>query len=398
MSFPDQFNPNNRDLFRVLVEIFSDPQRLQWELASELARVSSGVDGKDANVDPIARSKLEEIFHAAELLVSSSQDFSMGSSVYGTPNIITPPEWALVTLAEWKPLLSVVANAHAQQFKFEPRMQTDDGFNPIDMGGMFGQAAQALGPALIGMQIGTSIGNVARRTFGNFDIPIPRESKTTVCLVSTNIESFANDWSLSLEDVALWASIREIATAQLLDIPHISQALLEPLNSYAMNFSPDAGALEDKLSAIDITDLSDFSQMQSIFGDPSLISASTPTPLQREAMEQSSTMFSLIEGWAEYVASTLSSKLISSHGPLTEALRRARVEREEEQDYLDIFLGLNTTQEQIDLGAKFVNGLVERIGPARLGEIWKDAAHLPTPAELDAPGLWIERVSFLDAS
>jgi uncharacterized protein (DUF2342 family) len=36
--------------------------------------------------------------------------------------------------------------------------------------------------------------------------------------------------------------------------------------------------------------------------------------------------------------------------------------------------------------------VVERAGPEGLDPLWRDARSLPTPAEVDAPGLWLARV------
>ena len=37
-------------------------------------------------------------------------------------------------------------------------------------------------------------------------------------------------------------------------------------------------------------------------------------------------------------------------------------------------------------------GVVERAGEDSLGRLWSLARNLPTPAEVDAPGLWLERI------
>jgi hypothetical protein len=39
-----------------------------------------------------------------------------------------------------------------------------------------------------------------------------------------------------------------------------------------------------------------------------------------------------------------------------------------------------------------VSGLVERAGTGVFEVLWSDTESLPTPAELDAPGLWLARV------
>ena len=37
-------------------------------------------------------------------------------------------------------------------------------------------------------------------------------------------------------------------------------------------------------------------------------------------------------------------------------------------------------------------GVVERAGEESLARLWEPVRNLPTPAEVDAPGLWLERI------
>ena len=55
-------------------------------------------------------------------------------------------------------------------------------------------------------------------------------------------------------------------------------------------------------------------------------------------------------------------------------------------------LGLELGQPTYDLGAAFVDGVVERAGFDALDPLWRREAALPTPAEIQAPGLWLARI------
>jgi uncharacterized protein (DUF2342 family) len=77
---------------------------------------------------------------------------------------------------------------------------------------------------------------------------------------------------------------------------------------------------------------------------------------------------------------------------LTEALRRRRVEAAESDRFVERLFGLELTQATYARGAAFVDGVVERAGDVGLRRLWTDADHLPTPPEVDAPGLWLARI------
>ena len=43
-----------------------------------------------------------------------------------------------------------------------------------------------------------------------------------------------------------------------------------------------------------------------------------------------------------------------------------------------------------------MQGVVERAGEDGLSRLWTSERELPTPAELDAPGLWLARIDLPD--
>jgi uncharacterized protein (DUF2342 family) len=77
---------------------------------------------------------------------------------------------------------------------------------------------------------------------------------------------------------------------------------------------------------------------------------------------------------------------------LTEALRRRRVESAESDRFVERLFGLELSQATYERGAAFVAGVIERAGDDGLRRLWADAANLPTPPEVDAPGLWLARL------
>ena len=85
-------------------------------------------------------------------------------------------------------------------------------------------------------------------------------------------------------------------------------------------------------------------------------------------------------------------KLIGSYGMLTEALRRRRVETSEADRFVERLIGLELTQATYDRGAAFVDGVVERAGEEGLSRLWEGERMLPSPPEVDAPGLWLARI------
>jgi putative hydrolase len=242
---------------------------------------------------------------------------------------------------------------------------------------------------LIGMQSGFMAGHLARRALGQYDLPIPRTSGDELIVVAATIDHFADDWSLPVDDVRLWVCLNDIAHHAVLGRAHVRDRLQELLGEYAGGFQPDASSLEARLGELDPTDVA---SMQSVLGDPEAILGAMQTDAQRAVLTQISALVAAIEGYVDDVMDGVGRKLIGSYPSLTEALRRRRVERGDGDKFVERLFGLELTQSLYDRGAAFVGGVRERAGDEGLARLWRSASELPTPAEVDAPGLWLARI------
>jgi uncharacterized protein (DUF2342 family) len=92
----------------------------------------------------------------------------------------------------------------------------------------------------------------------------------------------------------------------------------------------------------------------------------------------------------------IGTSLIGTYPMLTEALRRRRVEADVSDRFVERILGLELDREHYDRGTDFVAGIVERAGTDGLGLLFSVPEHLPTPNEVDAPGLWLARIELPD--
>ena len=101
----------------------------------------------------------------------------------------------------------------------------------------------------------------------------------------------------------------------------------------------------------------------------------------------------MIDAYADHIADTVGQQLVGSHSQLAEAWYRRRAERGKGEEAAGALFGLDLEQSQVDRGRAFISGVIERAGEDGLARLWVSARNLPTPAEVDAPGLWLERIS-----
>jgi putative hydrolase len=326
----------------------------------------------------------------AELRVADTTGLSVsttGRAVSIVP--VTRTQWVQATLPAFKPRFESLATS----LSATPEDPLEASGDPT---AMLGNLMGMMTPMLVGMAAGSMVGHLATTSFGTYDLPIPRPATDELIVVARNLDAFAADWSLPDDDLRLWVCVHELTHHAVLGIPHVRSRLDDLLNRYAAGFQPDPNALEERFGQFDLSDAEGMAGLQSMFNDPEAILGAVQSPAQRELLPHLDALVAVIIGYADHVMDTIGEGLIGSYGMLAEALRRRRVTADESSRFVERLLGLELTQEQCDRGEAFVQGVVERAGKPGLDRIWRSERELPTPAEVDAPGLWLARIDLPD--
>jgi putative hydrolase len=388
VSTPGPFGGNPFEglpFFKDLAKLFSSQGALNWDFARQLAGWVATEGAAEGNVDPVVRIRIEEVARVAEMHVAATTGLSTtatGRALQVRP--VPRGEWALRTLDEWKPLLERLATSLGQG-----ALAGEEVVEPDDETDLLGGIGQLVVPLLMGGQAGSMVGHLSRRVLGQYDLPIPRPPSDEVMVIAANVDEFAKDWSLPVDDVRLWVSLSDIAHHAVLARPHVRARLEELLQSYAAGFRPDPNAIESRFGELDPTDPD---SLNNILGDPQALLGAMQSDEQRTLAPQLETLVAVIEGYVDWVVDTAGRKLISSYDSLTEALRRRRLDRGEGDKLVERLFGLELGQAQYDRGTSFVRGVLERAGEDGLGLLWRTERELPTPNEVDAPGLWLARL------
>jgi len=302
---------------------------------------------------------------------------------------VTRGEWARRTLDGWRPLLERLSTSLTAAGTAGQGEPGDDPLTSLLQG-----FSAAFGPLLFGMQAGAMVGHLATRTLGQYDLPIPRPASDELLVVGANIDALSEEWSLPIDDLRLWICLSELTTHAVLGVPHVRARLEELLLEYVGGFSVDPAALESRLGEVDPTNPE---ALQQALGDPAALLGAIQTPAQQAQLPRLEALVAAIVGYVDWVMDTVGTTLIGSYGMLTEALHRRRVEAGEGDRFVGHLLGLEVGQVAYDRGERFVQGIVERAGADALPRLWSDERNLPTPNEVDAPGLWLARIDLPDA-
>jgi putative hydrolase len=363
---------------------------LQWDAARQMAMQVAAGGGSEPNIDPIERMDVEQLGRVADLHVAQKTGLSTsvtGRSVQVVP--VTRLQWVQRSLDAYKPLFESLASSLGTAPAPDA---ADAGGDP--MAAMLTQLMSSMAPMMLSVSAGGMIGHLAQRSFGQYDLPVPRDPSDELLLVLPNVTEFADDWSIDRKDLLLWLCLHEVAHHAVLGVAHVRTSLERMLRDYASGFRPDAGGLVDKIGALDAGDdpMASMAELQGVLGDPEVVFGAIQTDAQRALLPRLEALVALIVGYVDHVMDAIGGTLIPSYAMITEAVRRRRVEADESDRFVARLLGLEIGQPTYDAGAAFVDGVVERAGFDALDPLWRGESFLPTPAEIEAPGLWLARI------
>jgi putative hydrolase len=353
----------------------------QWEMTRSFAANVATGGVAESNVEPVQRIRLEQLARVAELNVIEVTGMPVspdGRRLTCVP--VSKGDWTMRALDSWRAVLTAMtpapgpppAAAHEEADPFAAE-------DPMGgLGNLLGQWASAIGPMFFGLQVGSVVGHLSQRALGQYPLALPWAPSDELVVVTENIASFADDWSLPEEEALLWVCARELASNSVLTRPDIRNRMEELLAEFAKSSAAAQQDLTGRLGAL---------------GDPEALLGDLLSPESRRSSEQLTAVAVVIDGYADHVANVVGQKLVGSHTQLAEAWYRRRTERGKGEEAAGALFGLDLDQAQVDRGRAFIAGVIERAGVDGLTKLWVSARNLPTPSEVDAPGLWLERIS-----
>ncbi|HWM21311.1 MAG TPA: zinc-dependent metalloprotease [Ilumatobacteraceae bacterium] len=385
-------NPDERpddDPFSAL-PLFGDLSRalagqgpLNWDAARQFAQLGATGGTTEHNVDPAVRLAYADLARIAGLHVSDVMGATTG---FPDPKLLTPGQWAQETLDAYRPLFTELATSLGAPAK--PDATTSD-----PMAQMMAGLSKMLAPAMLGMAVGSMVGKLAQRAFGLHDLPIPRDQREIV-LVGDTIDAFAASWEIPIDEMRLWVLAHELCGHVLFSVPHIRDPLTDLVRRHVGAFRPDPEAVADKLAHVELSDDDPFQALQQAFGDPEVLLGAVRSPDQLALEPALDAAVATVVGYTDWVVDAVAVRVIGGDAlRIAEAVRRRRVEVSPDDLFVERLLGIRLGSEQVSRGKAFVQGVVDRGGETALAPLLETPGSMPTPSEVDAPGLWLARIT-----
>jgi len=373
--------------FGDLGKLFNHGGPIAWDVARQFAYQIATEGEAEPNVDPLDRVKLNELARVAELRVADITSLGAGFSDQAVSiTATTRSEWASKTLDAYQPLLERLAGRLAKGTEStdvtEPEMQMLDGL------------MRAMNPMMMAMSAGSIAGHLATKAFGNYELPIPRPNAQLLVVIA-NVDLFASEWSLPRDDVWLWVCINELATQSVMNVTHVRNEFDRLLNGYVDGFETSPQGLENRFMDLDIGsgDPAELqAKLQNALSDPENLLGAVRSDAQSALIPDLNTLLGVVVGYVDYVVEKVSRQLLESYESLSEVAKRRRFSASPGDRFVEKLLGVEVTPELLTRGTEFISGVIDRAGESALSRLWTESDALPTPNELDAPGLWLARI------
>lgn len=357
--------------------------------AREVGRAIASGGSSEPNIDPTDRIALEQLVRVAELQVSNATGLQPSRGAPLRIEVVNRIGWSDRTVADYGELFGALGES------ITAGPDPDSGDTDADpMTAMLAGITQMIGPAMLSLTTGAMVGRLAQHALGGYVLPVPRPTGSPMLIALPNVDDFSRQWSLDADDLRLWVCLHEAVYHAVFGVEHVRDAVNDLLLRHASSFETNPRRLEELLDGFDPLSGGPeaLASLQQELGSPDALLGAVRSEAQEALLPQMTALVAAITGYVDHTMDHIGAQLIGSYGRLAEALRRHRVEASESDRFVERLLGLELDQDQYERGAAFAAGVVERAGPEGLRRLFADPANLPTPAEVDAAGLWLARI------
>lgn len=380
-------------------------QRFTEQLAVAVATSGKG----EPNVDPVDRLRLEELGHIAALHVSSITNVTPPNAGFRAVN---SAQWATESVAAYAPLFDRLSAALSKSVQIEldqfgsldesdiealqAQLPPGVDINPelfAQIAGMMSQLGPALPRLFHAVLVAHTVGHLATRVIGQYDVPLTRSGNEDVLIIEPNLDRFVEEWELPRDDVTLWICARELAQLALAKRSSLSAALDLEIAAH-LDAYPDRIDLSALVDGDGPESMSSFDpdSFTNLLGDPRALLSALHTPEQDRIRPKLQAVLAVMCGYVDWVTEQVCARLLPNGSRIAEAFRRQQATSDPAHTLVSGLFGVDVSRQVLDSGHTFVRTVADRGGPDALGLLTSDIGAVPTPAELDAPGLWMARM------
>ncbi|MEN9714182.1 MAG: hypothetical protein RLZZ164_846 [Actinomycetota bacterium] len=341
-----------------------------WKLALDQARA---IASKDAvAITDGQRSQMNSSVNIATLWLSQVTEIAASGT---DPKFLTRELWVQDAFGLIKQLAAPVAErmgeALTEALHENAGGENDNAINQA------GSMVRWLGRSMIAMQLGAAIGELSREVISAGDIGLPLFTEQRAAFVLQNLDAFARELEVEVDQVYIYLAIRELAHAGLFKHARwLRDHVIQQVQTYARDIHIDNEKVRELASDFDPAHPE---QLQEAIRDGELLADASDE--QRAALESIETMLALIEGWVDAVTAKATALLPKAEA-IHEAVRRRRAAGGPAEKTFGTLIGLQLRPRRLREASAIWTALTERYGSARRDDLWGHPDLLPTALEL----------------
>jgi putative hydrolase len=369
------------------IPLFREIQRLlasgggpiNYEIARQVAGAIAAQGGKGSPPSPESSRALDAAVHRSETILSGYTRLPLEEPLQ--VKLVDRSWWISSTLEAWKWLLEHLARRFLGEMgKMGPE---DSGGNPLQ------SAMEQVAPLLLGIQVGTLMGNLAREQLGRYDLPIPRDDDGHLFVLSVNVDALAGDYDVSGDRLQQWIALNEVARGLIFQrVGWLTRYFKGLLTELVDSIEIDTAALERRLMDLQAGGMESLEQTMNMEETLPIV----PSHRHRRALDNIQALVALLEGYARNASSQVASEIVEEPSKIDEIMIRRATTSTDGERMLSGLLGLSFDRALEQSGATFCAAVVSLKGLPALNRVWEAPDNLPTLAEIKDPFQWIERV------
>jgi putative hydrolase len=365
---------------------------VNWELARQVAvATAAGADtfgmtpqlpSPAANPDPGEARAWDDRLRLAELWVDPATSLP-GAGVALSARPVSRPDWAEAVLPGFAPLMEPGARRMAEA------LGSDATAGLPGAGDMVGR----LGGLLAGMQVGTLVGQLARSVLGQYELAMPPGDPARVLVVPENVGAFERASGLPSDQLRLWLACHEVAGQRLFaGVGWLRDHLHEVVDEIARETDPDTSGLMDRLQSLDIGGGPGALQ-ELLEGGEGLLGP--PSAALQAAVAKLEVLLALTAGYAVVIAERALDGRLPALEAIQAAVHRRLADPQAPHGLFAQLLRADLQRAAAARGERFCREVLAATDIEGLDRVWAQPDFLPSAAELDAPGRWLERVGLV---
>jgi coenzyme F420 biosynthesis associated uncharacterized protein len=241
---------------------------------------------------------------------------------------------------------------------------------------------------VLGAQLGGLLGYLGRRVLGQYDMFLPPDDDGLIYFVGPNVAGIERKFQFPQRDFRMWIALHEVThRLQFGGAPWLRPHLTGLMDTYLNSVEIDPGWLVDRLQEA-VREVRSGGGEYRGFGWVFLLM----TPDQRDVVRKMQSAMSLLEGHASFVMDDVGRSRIKHAEAFQRMLHQRRTKPGIERAFQKA-IGFDVKVAQYDMGQRFVQQVVDRVGMDKFNLVWESSETLPTLEEIARPESWVSRVA-----